>query len=144
MKLVEIVGMLIAEWPERVECMVQGSNGDIYPAGGRVSGDIVWPCVQLADDWILSEVTRAQWEAERARILLESQPERDPFIKELVDIACGNRSKEDQELWDKCFIESQSMIFENAADMEPLADIAYRVAAWSDAFMAERAKRMKG
>lgn len=72
--------------------------------------------------------------------------------QELAAIACGKRSKEDQALWDKVAIAAmQSLMpiywdtigdYNSAEEMK----VCHMESAfdYADAFMAERAKRMKG
>lgn len=60
--------------------------------------------------------------------------------QELADIACGKRSKEDQALWDKVAKELFTT-WTNTKSKGAFASVAFECA---DAFMAERAKRMKG
>lgn len=99
---------------------------------------------ELADDWNAVRVTRAQLEAERARILLEQQPERDPDIAEIVEKSCGKRSAEDQALWDKVAVAALNGMLSCTVQPQSGADMFARDAAFlADAFMAERAKRMK-
>lgn len=151
MKLVEILARELKEWPSCTDVVGQAIDGtihlcDSFDANMNGHSDQVF---NIAEDSAYTDVTRSQWEAERARILLESQPERDADVAKVVD-GVAARSAEDQALWDKVAIAAIGGVFasrgfhefpsfqgvpENAAIFG--ADVA-------DAFMVERAKRMKG
>lgn len=156
MKLVEILARELKEWPEDSCCIVQDGDGDIKGMGSTyahidkdvwqrdIPTDFYEEGFKISDDWSESFVTRAKWVAERARILAEQQPERNPEISEIVEKACEKHSKEDQELWDKVAI---TLYIERIKLNSPHdGDVDFFECAFSgaDAFMAERAKRMKG
>lgn len=80
-KLVEILAVELKEWPEGVSFVVQDKDGKVKfekavtPKMG--SSDEVWmrtnpcgdfTCDKVSRDWHSSIVTRAQWEAERAKL----------------------------------------------------------------------------
>lgn len=80
-KLVEILAVELKEWPEGVSFVVQDKDGKVKfekavtPKMG--SSDEVWIrlnpcgdfiCDKFSRDWHSSIVTRAQWEAERAKL----------------------------------------------------------------------------
>lgn len=145
-KLVTILAEEFPEWPEGVEELHQWSDGEVTGAGFSAGYKTIAP------DWCHSKVTRAQWEAERARILLESQPERDADVANVVD-GVAARSAEDQALWDqvalKCYIgiifgEKDHYIGDDERTIaESDKEIAQAACEYAGAFMAERAKRMK-
>lgn len=125
-KLVEILARELKEWPEGVEDISQGHSGNLYDHRGEQFGFVE----SLADDRSFAIVCRSEWEAE------------------LAAIACGKRSAEDQALWDKVAIAAiQAMASSQGANddrkqwMGYISEDACDIA---DAFMAERAKRMKG
>ena len=151
-KLVEILARELKEWPEPFDAFMQGPEGQIY------LGDGMTLTLELADDWLTDVVTRAQWEAERARIATNQQATAEAREiartgamtaeeQELADIACGKRSREDQELWDKVAIAAvngEMACQSNAVKRLDAGDLVRYSMTVADAFMAERAKRMKG
>ena len=161
-KLVTILAEEMPVWPEGgVRSIGQTCSGALHFDGAF--GHLIRHSnlkYTICDDIYENKVTRAQWEAERARILLDSQPERDPFIKELVEIACKTKRLPDvndidvadlnQALWDKVAIASTQAFItahvthfghENVWESKELVSCA---ADYADALMAERAKRMEG
>ena len=67
-KLVEILAVELKEWPEGFLDVGQASEGSLHLPG---IGDHVRHTSErytLADDWMIAIVTRAQWEAERAKL----------------------------------------------------------------------------
>lgn len=159
-KLVTILAEELPEWPDDASVIVQEGDKEIYTGIERLSydGDSSWrglggyfhPQIQLSElatDWKTSQVTHAQWEAERARILLESQQERDADVAKVVDCVAA-RSDEDQALWDKVAIAAMNGLLSVGATYGGLTTSRDKLAldafAHADAFMAERAKRMKG
>lgn len=105
-------------------------------------------------------VNSAQWEAERTRIAINQQATQEAREiartgamtneeQELADIACGKRSKEDQELWDKVAIAAAPIFYQECMiDFRHGSGFLYKetmedVGDFADAFMAEREKRMK-
>lgn len=139
MKLVEILARDLNEWPGDL-VLVQGCSGLVYEAGGQ---GVSVAYFNTASDWRLAEVTRAQWEAERARIA--AMEGISAFSQEQANAEAERekRSQYEQELWDRAALGAQVMIFEAAGSNMPLVDIASHVALWADTFMAERAKRLK-
>lgn len=115
----KIVAENVSEWPEGASHCIFGTqytnkpdcicfvthgpphwDGDEWQIeGGDVSDDCYFLCVVVIENkfgLVRSKeyiVTRAQWEAERARLLLDNQPDRGQEIKELVEIACDNKSQ---------------------------------------------------
>ena len=134
-KLVTILAEEFPEWLFGGNRMSQNMNGLL-----KTSAGIGYAFFELSEDYETANVTRAQWEAERARILLESQPERDADVAKVVD-GVAARSAEDQALWEKVYFRAWELI---AMDERELEYIMRAAANAADAFMAERAKRMKG
>ena len=166
MKLVEILARELKEWPRtEVLYLSQAQDGDLVldfcDPVSDVPGD--WEhlgkCFDRASDWIDAKVTIDQWEAERARILLESQPERDPLIREITssasvgyqlerDFESEEVNKYEQDLWDKAAISAIGGIvasrgFHEYSTYQGVPEnAAIFCAECADAFMAERAKRV--
>lgn len=142
MKLVEILARDLQEWPKgRVVLIAQAVDGDLIASkDSNFSNTFYLGIHELSEDHGTASVTRAQWETERARILLESQPERDADVAKVVD-GVAARSAEDQALWDKVAIACYAQNVQVNREREGAAICAFDDA---DAFMAERAKRMKG
>lgn len=148
MKLVEILAREWKGWPVQGHLPVsQGVTGrlyvsDVFTESGKTLR--LDEEVEVAEDMATAEVTRAQWEAERSRIAAEEAPtwhfgtaEPEPDMYE-------------QELWDKVAVSvTQAFItghitqygHGNAWQDTELVSCA---ADYADAFMAERAKRLKG
>lgn len=59
MKLVNVLARTTKKWPDGIDALVQGSDGSVYTAGGG----IIFIRADLAEDWELAEVTRAEWQA---------------------------------------------------------------------------------
>lgn len=149
MKLVEILARELKEWPNSIEPLTQSAVGHeiIYDNSVGTSLDpVFFPSVRHTEDDVYPAVTRAQWEAERARILLESQPERDADVAKVVD-GVSARSAEDQALWDivarEHYIEFLNDERKNPSG-RPFRVLMSFAAKAADEFMAERAKRMEG
>ena len=152
-KLVEILARDWNNWPvEPFLPVSQNAEGCLFVScrfTENVETRYLGIDAELSDD-LNDDVTRAQWEAERERILAESSKltEADKaHIEELTAIACGKRIKEDQELWDKVAIAAVSgemACQSNAMKRLDAGDLVRYSMAVADAFIAERAKRMKG
>lgn len=154
MKLVEILARELKEWPETKEYARQDYDMEICFSRGSVSNDTTTKFDFLSSRFASDNrfdsdqacgtlyVTRAQWEAERARIAaiegVSAAPE-----QANAEAERDQRAQYEQELWDKVALDAQGMIFEAAGQTEQLVDIARRVGLWADAFMEERAKRLK-
>lgn len=179
-KLVEIAAREIVGFPAGFQRLSQRSDGLIVAAAGYGYTREV-AIFDIAEDRETAVVTRAQWEAERARIAMQGisefaqeqeNAERASIAanqqstaeareiarsgamtseeQELAEIACGKRSREDQALWDKvardvvkAFLTAHITHYghDNVWGREDLIGQAFD---YADAFMAERAKRMKG
>ena len=168
-KLVEILARELKEWPEgaidALQRQYKKSPEYLYVYFyGACGDDFDFIASEEAED--SNSVTRAQWEAERARIerhsalveasmmeLEEAERARQlaesskftesdkAHIQELAAIACGKRSKEDQELWDKVAAEAVGGLA--AKQWNDYAVMVEHAAGIADLFMQERAKRME-
>lgn len=159
--LVEILARELPEWPEGVEELHQWSDGEVTGRGFSAGYKAI------ASDREDAKVTRAQWEAERARILSESQPERDPVISEeqrekiakdwwskqmqksRLELMPEENPQYEQKLWDRAALKAmQAFITGHIShhgheDVWPDIELVSVSADYADAFMAERAKRLK-
>jgi hypothetical protein len=155
MKLVEILARDVKEWLDCWVSAVQDSDGTVWfnledNVGPIFDADRSWvsnPChsemFNVSSDFQTAIVTRAQWEAERARMAMDCVS---AFSQE-QDQAEQAVSQYDQELWDKVASKTLEQLIsielgsptETPFDLHAL--VACRIA---DAFMAERAKRLKG
>lgn len=160
-KLVEILARELKEWPEgaidALQRQYKKSPEYLYVYFyGACGDDFDFIASEEAED--SHSVTRAQWEAERARIAANQQATQEAREiykagtmtheeQELSAIACGKQSKEDQALWDKVALTStlEYMGSEpNLIGSIPVEEFVGWGADVADAFMAERAKRVKG
>lgn len=145
MKLLETVARYVLTWPEGALFIDQAADGDLIVNYDLTDDEYKYIGVQeKADDWQTAKVTRAQWEAERARIAAMDGISEFSQEQANAEAEHEHRTQYEQELWDKVALDAQAMIFDAAGQEEPLVDIARRVGIWADAFMAERAKRLKG
>lgn len=160
--LVEILARNVHKWPAGATHAKQSTESKRIFLYGINNSKYDFDFHFFASDAALHvEVTRAQWEAERARILAESQPERDPVISEehrekiakdwwskqmqnaTLEVMPEENPQYEQKLWDQ--VASQifvkfSLEFESASESK---DTAINAMDAADAFMAERAKRLK-
>lgn len=164
MKLVEILARDWIEWPINHDGpLAQNAHGGIYiPGSFRVDGFDAGLCmsVKQADDWRIALVARAQWEAERSRIanmkhgankLLSADDyefkdgmmfhKATGYVVQMDTLTEAEKQYE-QELWDKVAIACYAA--RCGASNDSPKDLARRAFTEADAFMAERAKRMKG
>lgn len=155
MKKAEIFARVIKVWPEGVDALDNFSDGSIMAKSPRDTSRVYGYMGKYSHEDFGAIVTRAQWEAERERILAESiklEEQDKEHIADLTAIACGKRSKEDQELWDKVATSAlqglmqiywdSKELYSSADDLKKChVDSAFE---YADAFVAERAKRMKG
>ena len=146
MKLVEILARELTEWPEGTNFIFQDYDGEVWGDAGDdslyTSSNICEEHRKIADDFptslkdkYCSLVTRAQWEAERARMAMDCVS---AFSQE-QDQAEQAVSQYEQELWDKVAIQAIGRL----GNITSLSEAADAVASLADAFMAERAKRLK-
>jgi len=59
MKLVDILARELKVWPHLGERLSQGHRGHVYPSGGGNH----YAILELAEDWVLAEISRTQWQA---------------------------------------------------------------------------------
>ena len=153
MKLVEILARELTEWPEGTNFVFQDYDGEVWGDAGDdslyTSSNICEEHRKIGDDFptslknrYCSLVTRAQWEAGRARMAMDCVS---AFSQE-QDQAEQAVSQYDQELWDKVAERVFSTAFVDGLTgwgEEGFKDVAGRAMTAADAFMAERAKRLK-
>lgn len=152
MKLVEILARELTEWPEGTNFIFQDYDGEVWGDAEDdslyTSSNICEEHRKIGDDFptslknkYCSLVTRAQWEAERARMAMDCVS---AFSQE-QDQAEQAVSQYDQELWDKVasglFCGYVSAHKESCYFKEEHA--TKHAFEFADAFMAERAKRLK-
>ena len=147
MKLVEILARELKEWLDCWVSAVQDSDGTVWfnlvdNVGPIFDADRSWvsnPChsemFNVSSDFQTAIVTRAQWETERARMAMDCVS---AFSQE-QDQAEQAVSQYEQELWDKVAIQAIGRL----GNITSLSEAADAVASLADAFMAERAKRLK-
>lgn len=162
-KLVEILARELKEWPSGFESILNTQDGLVFGIDFDGYDGYDLDIIAKTDDY--ERVTRAKWEAERARIAANQQATAEAREisrtgamtaeeKELADIACGKRSREDQALWDKVAVAAIPALIANpgewsgddeaGGEIRSYTDAAKAALFMADAFMAERAKRMKG
>ena len=156
--LKRILARELKEWPADAlgKPLKQANDGSLYVSSVHLNGysakylDVyVTECLCVA-----SEVSSAEWEAERARIAKDKSDFAE-HIGKIQDSAFASALDElkdslldvkyEQELWDKV----ASDIFIRACDesiarfkSDEIEYVAGRSALYADAFMAERAKRI--
>lgn len=152
MKLVEILARELKAWPIRAEELGQWPGGEVCVRDLiGVSAREVFTSNTIADDvdvW----VTRAQWEAERARIAELDRGQYSLMTEEAEDWRNNCQKQYEQELWDKVAVSVASTVYADAMSefaktgcpCEDWRDyVASDICNMADAFMAERAKRLK-
>lgn len=160
MKLVEILARDLVEWPRDL-VLVQGAGGSVYEAGG---GEFIG-YYDMAEDWMLAEVTRPQWQAERDRMKAMEAPKDARTTPEMIAAWKAAQGKAmpieqipeptyEQQLWDRVAqstlasmlgaIGGADFFVDDACTQKAVssADFASCAADYADAFMAERAKRV--
>ena len=149
MKLVEILARDVKEWLDCWVSAVQDSDGTVWfnlvdNVGPIFDADRSWvsnPChsemFNVSSDFQTAIVTRAQWEAERARMAMDCVS---AFSQE-QDQAEQAVSQYEQELWDRVAASSLSGVIAAYTDDDVKNNIAHCFE-YADAFMAERAKRL--
>ena len=150
MKLIEILARDVKEWLDCWVSAVQDSDGTVWfnlvdDVGPIFDADRSWvsnPChsemFNVSSDFQTAIVTRAQWEAERARMAMDCVS---AFSQE-QDQAEQAVSQYEQELWDRVAASSLSGVIAAYTDDDVKNNIAHCFE-YADAFMAERAKRLK-
>ena len=159
MKLVEILARELKEWLDCWVSAVQDSDGTVWfnlvdNVGPIFDADRSWvsnPChsemFNVSSDFQTAIVTRAQWEAERARIA-ELARGQDSLItvEEAEALRTGAKKPYEQELWDKAYFEAWTIgmkKYASSGTLETMEILPTGSAALADAFMAERSKRLK-
>lgn len=162
-KLVEILARELKEWPRGCVSLTQSAFDREVIEDNDAGSPIGFFASERHDEsGLYPTVTRAQWEAERARIAANQQA-----TAEAREIAKGRefewcnpdeelrckleeydkqQAKEDQALWDRVAIGAMHAYM---AQPEAIGDVVVEeFVGWgvevADAFMAARAKRMKG
>ena len=146
MKLVEILARDWPEWPIGTLAVRQTAGGNITD-----NSEIIFRLVQgHAEDQETAVVTRAQWEAERARIAELARGQDSLMAVEEAEAHHAEAQKQyEQELWDKAAISAIGGIVASRGFHEYPTyqgvpeNAAIFGAQCADAFMAERAKRLK-
>lgn len=159
-KLVEIAARHVREWPKDAVKVYQRRDGQMYAMDTE---NWAWEiCVaDRADDYLNEVVTRAQWEAERARIAANQQATAEAreiakglgtmlnetpggLTDEEFKQVGGKRSAEDQELWDKVLLQQlDKMAKPESLYQGEFADCVAIAFERTEYIMAERANRMK-
>ena len=152
MKLVEILARDLVEWPRDL-VLVQGAGGSVYEAGG---GEFIG-YYDMAEDWMLAEVTRPQWQAESDRMKAMEAPKDARTTPEMIAAWKAAQGKAmpieqipeptyEQQLWDRVAVGAMiaHMNQPNAIGDVPVEEFIGWGSEIADAFMAERAKRIKG
>lgn len=140
MKLVEILARELKEWPEGAGDAITQSVVDtmIYSDDANERGHIgICLSRRHTEDCGYPSVTRAEWEAERARMAMDCIS---AFSQE-QDQAEQAVSQYEQELWDRVAASSLSGVIAAYTDDDVKNNIAHCFE-YADAFMAERAKRL--
>ena len=153
MKLVEILARELDVWPVKAGYpLMQAYSGRLFvsstdlPEGSSSIGTEIY--IGLADDMDSAIVTRKQWQAERQRIAMEGISQ---LSQEHENMTMSNDAAKqyEHELWDKAAINAINGLLASEAfhtystfQSNPLCAAEFG-ADVADAFMAERAKRMK-
>lgn len=142
MKLVEILARELKEWPVDESLPLRQANDDsLYVSAQHTNGkDTNYLDIFVSkSENRLCDVTRAQWEAERNHIAAMDVISASEHAN--AEPESGQRTQYEQELWDKVAIESfKTIVTSDYLKAEFYSEVAAEAA---DAFMAERAKRMK-
>lgn len=154
MKLVEILARELTEWPEGTNFIFQDYDGEAWGDAGDdslyTSSNICEEHRKIDDDFptslkdkYCSLVTRAQWEAERARIAELARGQDSLITTDATPEEWRNECQKqyEQELWDRVAASSLSGVIAAYTDDDVKNNIAHCFE-YADAFMAERAKRL--
>lgn len=158
MKLVEILARDLNEWPSKqVPSIEQAVNGELVynlchpPSIEEMDYKHSGVLLDRALDWVNACITRPQWQAERDRMKAMEAPRNTRTQDELIAEFNAALSKPtplektpeptyEQQLWDRVALQEIES-HRGRIDKE----LSIRVACeYADAFMAERAKRIKG
>lgn len=135
-KLVDLLAKHLKEWPEGAEYARQNRSESspeymrtyFYGACGY---DFDFDLNELAEDEPHTRVTKSQYIAARDRLHAET-------VKEMRETT---NAYADQALWDKVAIACYAQIAHKGIGIQHAAAKSFD---YADAFMAERAKRLKG
>lgn len=154
MKLVEILARELTEWPEGTNFIFQDYDGEVWGDARDdslyTSSNICEEHRKIGDDFptslkdrYCSLVTRAQWEAERARIAELARGQDSLITTDATPEEWRNECQKqyEQELWDRVAASSLSGVIAAYTDDDVKNNIAHCFE-YADAFMAERAKRL--
>ena len=152
MKLVEILARELKEWPENINELTQSRfNNEVYvnDEDGTSLQPNVFLSVHHNEGKCYPAVTRSQWEAERARIAELARGQDSLITTDATPEEWRNECQKqyEQELWDKAYFEAWTIgmkEYASSGTLETMEILTTGSAALADAFMAERAKRMKG
>lgn len=154
MNLVEILAREWSVWPVQDHLPISqdgyGGYGGLYvscvftESGNTMRLDEEF---EIADDMATAEVTRAQWAEERERIAAEESPTWH-IGQEDESWRAECEKQYEQELWDKVAVASMNGLiscdaFHGGLYQQNPENAAIFGADCADAFMAERAKRLK-
>lgn len=160
MNLLENLARNVDGWPD-CDFIVQDDGGICWPSmnGKATYNDGFWSSnipelnnfvLEKSEDNDTAKVTRAEWQSERQRIALEgisqfSQEQDNAIERQLRD---ESAKQYERELWDNVAVNTLSgMLASWPNDSEPIEFKTRNISDamdYADAFMVERAKRMKG
>lgn len=144
-KLVDLLAKYLVEWPvDKKYPLEQDAHGAIYVSSSvHKSGEKFYKniTINLAEDFVDAVVYYADWLAARDRLHEET-------LKEMIQVGGVLEAQEfdaDQALWDNVALQTHEALFRTqdgkAMGFDERAEFSFNEA---DAFMAERAKRLKG
>lgn len=147
-KLVDLLAKYLVEWPDLADGAMQNPEKAsheymrVYFYGSFIN-DFDFDLKELAEDASHACVTKSQYMAARDRLHAET-------VKEMIKVGGTLEVQEfdaDQALWDKVAVNAvngEMSCQSNAAKRLDAGDLVRYSFAVADAFMAERAKRLKG
>lgn len=159
-KLVDLLAKYLVEWPKRCEIIVQDEDKECKPCGcegADLESNVVWirdsplgSCFylnELASDWDTAKVTYKQWLSARDR--LHAETVKGMYVSGVLE---AQEFDTDQALWDRVAIALAPAVYaECCKGMDATGypenwckGVAKDWVFTVDAFMAERAKRLKG
>lgn len=132
-KLVDLLAKYLVEWPEGVNYIEQGLSGSLYSQSNVPVGFIK----ELSEDSV--RVTYNEYISARDRLHADT-------LKEMIQVGGTLEVQEfdaDQSLWDKVAVSALAKSIGTYPDDSTSEQVRYCFE-YADAFMAERAKRLKG
>lgn len=145
-KLVDLLAKHLKEWTDGHKIIVQDKDKQCKPCGclrAELEDGAVWIrdtplgfnfyLDELASDWCTAKVTYKQWLSARDRLHAET----------LKDMREPTNADTDQALWDKVAVAALAKSIGTYPDDSTSEQVRYCFE-YADAFMAERAKRLKG